>query len=140
MTEFRKVFIDTAPLIYFLEQNPEYHNKVKSFIEKCYEERTEIVTSVITIEEYCVYPYKNDNLRLIRKMDEFIENMEIGLINIDISIAKMASRIRGEFKEFKSMDALQLASACLNGCDLFLTNDKQLKQFKEIKCIMVNEL
>lgn len=31
MIEFRKVFIDTAPLIWSLEQNPQYHNKVKSF-------------------------------------------------------------------------------------------------------------
>ncbi len=38
------------------------------------------------------------------------------------------------------MDALQLATACLTGCDLFLTNDKQLKQFKEMKCVMVDEL
>lgn len=38
------------------------------------------------------------------------------------------------------MDALQLAVACITGCDLFLTNDKQLKQFADIKCITVEEL
>lgn len=38
------------------------------------------------------------------------------------------------------MDALQLASACLDGCDLFLANDKQLKQFRELKCKTVEEL
>ena len=43
------------------------------------------------------------------------------------------------YKDFKTMDALQLASACIQGCDLFLTNDKQLKQFKEINCITVEE-
>lgn len=140
MIEFRKVFIDTAPLIYFLEQNPQYHNKVKSFIEKCCIEEIEIMTSVITIEEYCVYPYKNNDLQLIRTLDEFIEDMRIEIINIDSAIAKMASRIRGEFKEFKAMDSLQLASACLKECDLFLTNDKQLRQFTGIKCIMTDEL
>lgn len=32
------------------------------------------------------------------------------------------------------IDALQLvASACIQECDLFLTNDKQLKQFREIR-------
>ena len=41
---------------------------------------------------------------------------------------------------FKSMDALQLAAATLTGCDLFLTNDKQLKQFADIRCITVDEL
>lgn len=38
------------------------------------------------------------------------------------------------------MDALQIAAACLSRCDIFLTNDKRLKQFKEIKCITVEEL
>ena len=37
------------------------------------------------------------------------------------------------------MDALQLASACTQGCDLFLTNDKQLRQFKELLCVTVDE-
>ncbi len=37
------------------------------------------------------------------------------------------------------MDALQLAAACVLGCDLFLTNDKQLRQFKELRCITVEE-
>ena len=47
--------------------------------------------------------------------------------------------IRAEYGYFKAMDALQLASACIHGCDLFLTNDKQLKQFKEIPCVTVEE-
>lgn len=28
----------------------------------------------------------------------------------------------------------------ISKCDLFLTNDKQLRQFKEVKCITVDEL
>jgi predicted nucleic acid-binding protein len=85
MTEYKNVFIDTAPFIYFIEKDsnvPLYYEKVKSFFQDGYE---------------------ND-------------------------------------KGFKAMDALQLAVACLSGCDLFLTNDKQLRQFKEIKCIVVDEL
>lgn len=56
-----------------------------------------------------------------------------------MEIAKKASRIRAEYKDFKIMDALQLASACIQKCDLFLTNDKQLKQFEEINCVTVEE-
>lgn len=36
--------------------------------------------------------------------------------------------------------SLRWETACLTGCDLFLTNDKQLRQFREIKCITVDEL
>ena len=66
--------------------------------------------------------------------------MDIEIKGIDKAIAEKAAQIRAEYKFFKTMDALQLATACLSGCDLFLTNDKQLKQFKEIDCITVEEL
>ncbi len=31
MTECKRVFIDTAPFIYYLEQNPQYFEKAKDF-------------------------------------------------------------------------------------------------------------
>lgn len=140
MIEFNKVFIDTAPLIYYLEQSPHYFKKIKKFLEGCCEYDTQIVTSAITVEEYCVFPFRNKKLELIKNFDKFLDDMDINLIDVDDSIAKKAAQIRAMFKDFKAMDALQLASACLTGCDLFLTNDKQLMQFTEIKCITVEEL
>ena len=62
----------------------------------------------------------------------------IAIRMIDEASALKAARIRATYKGFKSMDALQLASACLAGCDLFLTNDKQLLQFQEIQCVTLD--
>lgn len=69
-----------------------------------------------------------------------VATIDLEIVEINQEIARKAAQIRAEYKGFKAMDALQLAVACLSGCDLFLTNDKQLKQFKEIKCIIVEEL
>lgn len=140
MTGYKKVFVDTAPFIYYLERNPFYCNKMINFWAECYQEKIELVTSAVTVEEYCVYPYRKDELELVMKFDSFIEDMDIGVSAIDENIAKKAAKIRAQYKDFKAMDALQLASACRQGCDLFLTNDKQLRQFEEIKCITVDEL
>lgn len=38
------------------------------------------------------------------------------------------------------LDSLQLASAELAHCDLFLTNDKQLKQYRRLNVLTVAEL
>ena len=54
-----------------------------------------------------------------------------------MDIAVKAAQIRADYKYFKAMDALQLATACVNGCDLFLTTDSQLTQFTEIKCATI---
>jgi len=138
MTDVKKVFLDTAPIVYYLENNESYYSKMKQFW-KMYES-CDYVTSVISVTEYLTYPYRQNNLKLINAYHAFAEGMEIELKNIDKRIAEKAAQIRAEYKFFKTMDALQLATACITKCDLFLTNDKQLKQFKEIKCITVEEL
>jgi len=70
----------------------------------------------------------------------FAKTTDMKIIEINQEIAEKAAQIRAEYKDFKAMDAFQLAAACLAKCDLFLTNDKQLRQFKEIKCITMDDL
>lgn len=143
MTDFRKAFVDTSPFIYFIEKdsnNPEYHEKVKSFFKYGYDNDKGFVSSVITVEEYFVFPYRNKEYSLIDMFHRLVAITDMEILGIDQETAKKAAQIRAEYKGFKAMDALQLATACLSGCDLFLTNDKQLRQFREIKCITVDEL
>ena len=35
MTDFKRVFIDTAPIKYYLENSSLYMNLIKKFFEKC---------------------------------------------------------------------------------------------------------
>lgn len=143
MIDFKKAFVDTAPFIYFIEKdinNPQYYEKVKTFFQYGYENDRKFVTSVITMEEYFVYPYRNKEYSFIDMFYRLIETTDMEVAEINQEIAKKASQIRAEYSGFKAMDALQLAVACLLDCDLFLTNDKQLRQFSEIKCITVDEL
>lgn len=143
MIDFKKAFVDTAPFIYFIEKdinNPEYYEKVKSFFKYGYDNDSRFVSSVITVEEYFVFPYRNKEYSYIGMFNRLVATTDMEIMEINQETAKKAAQIRAEYKGFKAMDALQLAVAWLSGCDLFLTNDKQLKQFKEIKCITVGEL
>jgi predicted nucleic acid-binding protein len=141
--EYKKVFIDTSPFIYFIEKdsnNPQYYEKIKDFFKNGYENDKKFVTSVITMEEYFVFPYKKKEYSSIDMFCRLLIAMNMEMIEINQEIAKKAAKIRAEYKGFKAMDALQLAVASLSECDLFLTNDKQLKQFKEILCITLDDL
>lgn len=138
MTGFKKVFLDTSPVVYYLECNELYYLNMKKFWKEYGE--CDYVTSAVTVTEYLTYPYQQNNLKLINAFYAFVNGMDIEIKSIDKTIADKAAQIRAEYKSFKTMDALQLAAACLSGCDLFLTNDKQLRQFKETKCITVDEL
>lgn len=74
MTEFKRVFVDTAPIIYFLENSALYLEATKQFFRKCLEENIQIVTSAITIEEYLVFPYSCNKM-------EFVDNFK-NLLNL----------------------------------------------------------
>ena len=143
MTDYKKVFVDTAPFIYFIEKddnNLQYQEKVKNFLRDGYDNDKKFVSSVITMEEYFVFPYRNQEYSLIDMFNRLVETTNMEIVEINQEIAKKAAQIRADYKGFKAMGALQLAVACLSACDLFLTNDKQLKQFREIECVTVEEL
>ena len=137
MTDCNRVFLDTSPFIYYLQKNDLFYSKMRLFWEKYAD--CDYVTSTITITEYLTYPYSQKNLKMVEDFYSFIRGMDIEISNIDREIAEKAAEIRAVYKGFKAMDALQLATACITGCDIFLTNDTQLRQFKEIRCIMVAE-
>jgi predicted nucleic acid-binding protein len=143
MIDYNKVFIDTAPFIYYIEKdinNPKYHENVKSFFRAGYNLDKKFTTSVITVAEYYVFPYRNGKYEYINSFEHLVKTMDMEIIAINQIIAKKAAQIRAEYKGFKAMDALQLAVAIISGCDLFVTNDKQLKQFADIRCITVTDL
>lgn len=140
MTDFKRVFIDTAPIIYYLENSTLYSDSIKKFFAKCLEENIQIVTSAITVEEYLVFPYSSGQMEFVDNFKRFIEYMNIEVIDIDSNIAEQGAIIRGQYKQFKAMDVLQIAAAIVSGCDMFFTNDKQLRQEKELPCMTMDDL
>ena len=53
-----------------------------------------IITSAVTVEEYCIYPYKNNRQDCIVAFDNFIAGMEIIICDINVKIAK--KRLKSE--------------------------------------------
>lgn len=140
MTDFKRVFIDTAPIIYFLENSPLYMESMEKFFSRCVKEHIQIVTSTLTIEEYLVLPYSDGKMEYVDNFKRFIEYMNIEVIDIDAAIAEQGAKLRGQYKNFKAMDALQIAAAVAKRCDMFFTNDKQLRQEKELPCMTMEDI
>lgn len=140
MTEYKKIFLDTSPIIYFMEESDLYFAKMKDILQHIIDEDIDLCTSAITYEEYEVGPFKNNNIQLISKFEKFILDMDIEVIDVDRTIASKAAMIRSGYPGYKGMDALQIACAVSAGCDLFFTNDKQLRQTKQISIKTVDEL
>lgn len=89
MKDSRQIFLDTAPIIYYLQRSEKYYTNMQYFWENYVD--FDYVTSTITITEYLTYPYRQKELKLINYFNMFIEDMDIGVREIDRSIAEKAA-------------------------------------------------
>lgn len=139
MNNFKRVFLDTAPIIYFIQRNEIYFEQVKRIFICLRNKEAKFISSDITTTEACVYPYRLGKFEWLNDFDNFVKDAPVEIIHTSEQIAKKAAQIRAKYQGFKTMDSLQLATAVLGDCDLFLTNDKQLRQFTEIKCLTIDD-
>jgi predicted nucleic acid-binding protein len=135
----KKVFIDTAPFIYYIEGNIQYQNILNKLFKLNSTGEIIFATSVLTFLELLVVPVRNKRFDLVEQYENIFRNSpSLELIEINLTISKLAAEYRAQFN-FKTPDAIQLASASFSEADFFLTNDKQLKQDK-IKTIILHEV
>lgn len=91
MTDSKKIFLDTSPIVYYLENNERYYGNMKRFWKDY--ENCDYITSVLTITEYLTYPYQNKDLKQINSFYAFIDGMDIAIKSIDNIIAEKAVQI-----------------------------------------------
>ena len=135
-----KIFIDTAPFIYLIENNPEFGKKAKKFISESIVSGNQLKTSVISLMEFGVKPERDEKVQVIIKFEELLEKLNIEYVPIDKEVAKEGYKLRAKYKFLKGMDALQLGAAIRSNCLKFLTNDKPLKKIKEIEIVLLTDL
>ncbi len=131
MNNKEKIYFDTAPFIYFIENNPEFYQKLEDLIFQLVEDDAIFYTSVLTQTEFSVHPIKFNRRELIDDYETLLSTMSFNINSIDILIAKHAAELRAKYPSLKTMDALQLAFALEFECDKFITNDRGLSRIVE---------
>ena len=71
MTDFKKIFLDTSPIAYYLEKSELYYLNMKRFWKEY--DICDYVTSTVTVAEYLTYPYQQNNLSLVNAFNSFME-------------------------------------------------------------------
>jgi len=135
-----KIYFDTTPLIYFLDDEKPFSDKVAQFILTHQDEDDFYVTSSITDTEYLVFPYRTNDAVKIQAYDSFLNDFVFQIIEPNRKITHMAAQIRARYPSVKGMDSIHLATSVYCNCGIFLTNDSQLKQVTEAKVVLVDEL
>ncbi len=126
ISSFKNIMLDTNAIIYFLDGTPNFIDLMLPFFELVEQDRFKITLSVITESELLVKPYREKNSTVIEAIHFFLEefpNMAISMVNREIS--RQAAQIRAE-SGLRLPDAIVLATAINNHCDLLLGNDNTL--------------
>ena len=134
------VGLDSAPLIYFIEQNPTYLEMMRLFFRTLNQGEFRVVTSVVTLPEVLVYPLRQGNTTLAQQYRDILFNAE-GLTTIPVSpdIAEVAAQLRA-IHNLRTPDAVQMATAICEGASFFLTNDARLPSLPGLEVLVLEEL
>lgn len=134
------VALDTAPLIYFIEEHPLYLPLVEPFFAALDRGELRVVTSTVTLLEVLVQPLRHGDTALMRRYRDLLLGVD-GLSSIAVSprIAEEAARLRATHR-LAAPDALQLATGLVEGAGAFLTNDARLPRLATPQLLVVDEL
>lgn len=117
------VYLDTAPLIYFIEGNLKYFEFLKSIFEANDRGDFLFVTSAITIIEVLSFPNTFRDRNLVKMYDQvFYNSKTLAVLPVGFSEARTAAEYRVTHR-LKTPDALHLATAFEYRADFFFTND-----------------
>lgn len=134
------VGLDTAPLIYFMEKHPIYHPVVRPLFEALAEGQFTAVTSTITLLETMVQPLRLNQGEVAQQYQDILLQAEnLTTYALSPAIAAKAAAFRAEYN-FRTPDAIQLATAVSANAQFFLTNDHALKKFSHLQIVTVDDL
>ena len=140
LADVQRLYIETAPLIYYVEEKPTYVTKMDAIIDAVDQTSIAAISSVILLTEVLSQPIKLGNTALERQYRNILlHSGGFSLLPVTKQIAEFAADLRARYN-LRTPDALHVATAIIAGCDAFLTNDTALQRVAEIPILLLDEL
>lgn len=135
-----RLFLDSAPVIYFIEANPVYIARASDIFDRFDAGTLLAATSPITLAECLVEPIR---LGLVPRQRAFtnviVSAPSVAFTPTDDQIAARAADFRVRYN-LKLPDCIQVATALAAGCDALLTNDAAFKRVVELPILVLDDL
>lgn len=136
----KKVYLDTNIIIYAVEGFADLADHIQALLTALDEAEIVAVTSELTLAEVLVKPLKDQNQNVQQAYRTFLTpTTALQTVPISRNILEEAARLRAT-NRLKLPDAIHLATAYLNGCDSFLTNDDLFKSVNAANIKILSEI
>lgn len=120
-----RVYWDTMLFIYWMENHPQFAERVDEIRTRMQERQDQLITGAFTFGEVLAGVYRKAPTTLLRTIRQMLEDVVSEIIPFDLEAADHYAHIRGALG-LRPADSIQLACAARGATDLFLTNENQL--------------
>jgi uncharacterized protein len=125
------VFLDSSIVIYYVEQPATWGGKASDRIMTLRASGQQFAVTELVHMECLVGPIKAGDAAVLADFAAFFSAPDVVILPITAPIAERAAEIRAIYR-FGPMDSFHLAAAVDSGSNVFLTNDAQLRQFRDV--------
>jgi len=122
----RFIYLDTCGYIYHLENHPTFAAKLEIFFNEIDLGKSLFVASPLILQEIMTGVYSRSDPNWESVYSLLVTHPGIRWTNYTLKIADLAAQIRSQWN-LKTPDSIHVATALYSKCNLFITNDKELK-------------
>jgi len=133
LPEGARLLVDSAPLIYHLEDNARFAYRFGGLFEAAAAGRVSIAITTITLAEVLTGPYRHGRDALAKQMEAAL--IEFAVHPLSNAIAVEAARLRQRYR-LRLPDAIQLATALQINAFALVTHDRDFSMVQDIRILM----
>ncbi len=140
LSRLSKIALDSSCFIYQIEENQKYVELTKAIFEELLpQNKLKAFASTLIITEILTKPYHHNRQDLVHDYKDLILNLpNFSTFAPEERICDDAALIRAKYN-FRTPDAIHLATAIVEGATVIVGNDKKWKKVKEIKTIVLED-
>ena len=127
------VIVDTAPLIYLLEDHPKYASLFEGLFEAADRGHLRVAISTISVAELLVGPLKHGQDALAKRYEKALAGFDI--VPVSTEIAVTAARLRAA-SGLRLPDALLAATALEIEAVALVTHDRDFSKLAGLKVLL----
>lgn len=126
------VLVDTAPIIYTLEANPQFAPHFAPLFERHAQGEVVLAVTTVTIAEVLTGPLGAGEEALARRYRATLETWQV--VDVTTDIAASAARMRATYR-LMLPDAIQLASALAINAEALVTHERDFAKVRGLNIL-----
>ena len=122
------VYADAQIAIYTTDKHHVYSSVCVPLWQNAKSGQIEVATSELTLLETLIIPLRNNDILLASRRESLWQQSNTLLLPITREVLREAAFLRAHISGLKTPDAIHAATALVNECALFITNDLGFKR------------